>query len=394
MPVLGLGALAAVVVTLQVTRPLPLPVTHGVRLSSTEIPGVAAPIPWPSQGEGAVEVPQLGMTVTSGAEQPVPIASLTKIMTAYIVLRDHPIAPGVQGPGVTLSAADQNEALADADADDTSVPVQAGEVLTERQLLDGLMVHSANNLADVLANWDAGSVSAFVSKMNAMTQSLGMRQTHYADASGIDPQTVSTAADQLLVASAAMTVPTFAAVVAQPSITLPLAGTMDNYVTQVGTDGIVGVKSGFTQAALGCLVLAAQREVDGHQVLVLAAVTGQIGLDPLDAAAQATVQMIDATASSLHEVPVVVAGERVASVTVPWSADAVAGEAVESQSALVWPGDTVRRSVETNPVRNDAPAGTKVGSVVITVGSEHLTVPVRSMTRLPGPSLAWRLEDL
>lgn len=394
LPVLVVVALAAVVATLQFTRPLPLPLTHTARLSSIKVPDTAIPIPWPAQGQGAVEVPQLGMTVTSGAEQPVPIASLTKIMTAYVVLRDHPIAPDAQGPDVTMSVADQNEAIADENANDTAVPVQAGEVLSERQLLDGLLVHSANNLADVLANWDAGGIAQFVSKMNATAKTLGMRRTHYADASGLDPRTVSTAADQLLVASAAMRIPTFAAVVGQPSITLPLVGTLDNYVAQVGTDGIVGVKSGFTQAALGCLVLAAQRDVDGHQVMILAATTGQPGLDPLDAAADATVGLIDATAASLREVPVLAAGQLVASVTVPWSAREVTAVAVGSQQALVWPGETVRRFVRTTGLRNDAPAGTTIGSVVIVVGSEHLTVPVHSSSRLPAAPLAWRLEDL
>ena len=67
--------------------------------------------------------------------------------------------------------------------------VQPGEKLNERQLLDGLLVHSANNLADVLAQWDAGSIPAFVAKMNATATSLGMTHTHYADASGLDPGT-------------------------------------------------------------------------------------------------------------------------------------------------------------------------------------------------------------
>lgn len=394
LPVLAVGALAAVVAMLQMSRPLPLPVTHAARLSAMRIPGTAAPIPWPVQGQGAVEVPQLGMVLTSGAEQPVPVASLTKIMTAYIILRDHPITPSVQGPEITMSAADQSEAISDENAGDTYVPVLAGEVLTERQLLDGLLVHSANNFADALAKWDAGSIAQFVSKMNAAAVSLGMRGTHYADASGIDPQTVSTAADQLTVATAAMTIPTFVSVVSQPSITLPLAGKIDNYVTQIGSDGIIGVKSGFTDAALGCLVLAAQREVDGRQVLVLAAVTGQPGLDPLDAAADSTVNLIDATASSLREVPALAAGQRVASVTVPWSSSPVAGETVSSAEVLVWPGDTVRRVFTAARLRSGEPPGATVGTVEVVVGSEHSTVPVRSVNRLPTAPLAWRLEDL
>ncbi|MGA2037514.1 MAG: hypothetical protein ABSH04_08040, partial [Acidimicrobiales bacterium] len=207
-------------------------------------------------------------------------------------------------------------------------------------------------------------------------------------------QTMSTAADQLRVASVAMAFPSFAAVVAQPTVTLPIAGTVTNYVRQVGSDGIVGVKSGFTQAAMGCLVLAAKRQVDGHEVLVMAAVTGQLGLDPLEAAASATMPLIEATAASLREVPVIDAGKRVAAVVTPWSSMAVAGIATGSVSALAWPGDTVLRSMSWTRVRNRAPARTKLGTVEVTVGPEHLSVPVRSVSPLPGPSLAWRLEHL
>jgi D-alanyl-D-alanine carboxypeptidase (penicillin-binding protein 5/6) len=332
--------------------------------------------------------------LASGAEQPVPIASLTKIMTADVVLRDHPLAPGAQGPAVTISASDQKEAYEEVEADDSSIPVQAGEVLSERQLLDGLLVHSANNFGDVLARWDAGSVAAFVSKMNATAASLNMSETHYVDSAGIDARSVSTAVDELRVASAAMSIPTFAAVVAQPTITLPIAGTLANYVSQVGSDGIVGVKSGFTQAAMGCLVLAAQHQIDGHRVLVMAAVTDQPGFHPLDAAARATLPLIDATVASLKSESVTPGDRRVATVTTPWSSTVVAGTTAGSVSVVVWPGDTVRHSMRRAQVRGGAPAGTMLGTMEVSVGSERVKIPVRSVSSIPGPSLVWRLTRL
>ena len=389
--VLGLVVLAAIGM-FQLSRLVPPPVVHVLEVHSTRVPGIATPIPWPAHGQSAVAVSGLGIVMASGSELPVPIASLTKIMTAYVVLCDHPIAPGSQGPVVTITASNQTEAINEEKANDTSIPVQAGETLSERQLLDGLMVHSANNFAGVLADWDSGTVPAFVSKMNAVAASMGMRETHYADASGLDPGSVSTAAEQLRVASAAMTIPTFAEVVAQPAISLPIAGTMVNYVTQVGTDGIVGVKSGFTQAALGCLVLGAERLVDGHQVLVLAAVTGQPGFDPLDEAGQEAVEMIDAATKSLREVTVVTASRRVATVTTPWGSAPVAGETAGSLVALVRSGDTIHRSIRTNPVSERAPAGTILGTLYVTVGAEHLSVLVRSTGPITGPPVSWRLE--
>ena len=210
-----------------------------------------------------------------------------------------------------MTAADQVEAETQEDEGATSVPVTPGEKLTERQLLNGLMVHSANNFADVLARWDAGSVPAFVVKMNAEAAALGHvghalhRRQRPGRLHGGQRR------DQLRVAAAAMAMPTFAAVVDQPTVTLPIAGTLPNYVQSVGIDGIVGLKSGFTQAAMGCLVLAAVRTVGGKPVVILAAVTGQPGAAPLSSANEADLRLINAIAGGIRQVTVTPAGTHV-----------------------------------------------------------------------------------
>jgi D-alanyl-D-alanine carboxypeptidase (penicillin-binding protein 5/6) len=321
----------------------------------------------------------------------VPIASLAKVMTAYLTLHDHPLPVGAQGPELQISPADQAEAVAEATAGATNVPVVAGEKLSERQVLDGLLVHSANNLADVLARWDAGTVPAFVAKMNATAAAFGMRHTHYADASGLDPGTSGNPVDQLRATEAAMALPTFAAVVAQPVVTLPVAGALLNYVQSVGTDGIVGVKSGFTQAALGCLVLAGDRVVAGRPVLVLAAVTGQPGADPLHTANQVDVELIDAVASGLRSVDVVARGTRVATVGAPWSGRVAPAVATGTATMLAWPGQRVRVQVWPGALRPGLVADDRVGTVSVSVGDERDVVAVRLTRGVRGPSVGWRL---
>ena len=173
---------------------------------------------------------------------------MTKVMTAYVVLHDHPLATGANGPDLTISPTDAQDFTTDLDTTQASVEIQAGEVLTERQALDGMLVHSANDLAYTLACWDAGSVPAFVAKMNATAASLGMHQTRYADASGYTPHSMSTAADLLKVTAAAMAYPAFAQAVSMPSVTLPVSGTALSYTPLLaggtGDPGVVGVKSG------------------------------------------------------------------------------------------------------------------------------------------------------
>jgi D-alanyl-D-alanine carboxypeptidase (penicillin-binding protein 5/6) len=327
----------------------------------------------------------------SGPEKPVPVASLTKIMTAYLILRDHPLAPTAPGPGISMNAGDENEAAVDEASGATSVPVQAGEVLTERQLLNGLLVHSANNFADVLAQWDAGSVATFVARMNAMALTLGMDHTHYADTNGLSPLSVSTAGDQLRVAVRAMAIPTFAAVVSQTSIVLPIAGVIPNYVTSIGTDGIIGIKSGFTQAAMGCLVIAADRMVEGRKVMVMAAVTGQPGIAPLDTANTADIALVDSVATILRERPVLASHTRAATVDTPWDS-AVAADTTRGVTLLAWPGDVVRMSFTPCVVRTGARAGTLAGTLAVSDGAEHVIVPVRTTAPVDDPPLSWKLK--
>jgi len=388
-----LVAIVAVTAGLQVTRTVPVPVVRSViALASDPVPGVAPKLPWPTTGQAAVAVPDRGLIVQSGPETPVPIASLTKIMTAFLVLRDHPLSATAPGPGVTVDASDQSEAALDVAGGATSVPVKLGEVLTERQLLDGLMVHSANNFADMLANWDAGSIPAFVARMNAEAAALGMSATHYVDASGLSAQSQSTAGDQLRVAQAAMTLPTFAVVVAQASTDLPIAGMTPNFISSIGTNGIVGVKSGFTQAAMGCLVMAAARRVGGRTVLVMAAVTGQPGFHPLDTASAADVTLVDAVAAALRERPVVARHAEAATVGTPWHNDGVPADTEQAVTLLAWPGDVVRMTFIPVPVPIGARAGSLAGELVVSDGAEHVTVPVRTTGLVTAPPLTWRLK--
>ena len=259
----------------RIDQPLVAPAIQlGVPTAAT-VAGADPALPWPSKGQGAVAVPALGYAAQSGPESSVPIASLTKITNALVVLRDHPIAAGTSGPSITITAGDVAEYDFELHNDQSTVPIRTGEVLNELQMLEAMMTQSANDVAYSLAIWDAGSLPAFVAKMNALATSLGATSTHYVDASGYDPDSQSTASDVLRIAAAAMLEPTFAQVVGMSSISFPGVGTLPNIVTEIGSNGVIGIKSGYTSEAGGCLVLAADKVVGDHAVLVLEAVLGQ-----------------------------------------------------------------------------------------------------------------------
>jgi serine-type D-Ala-D-Ala carboxypeptidase (penicillin-binding protein 5/6) len=247
---------------------------------------------WPADGQAAFVRTGQSQIQTSPDQHPAAIASVAKVMTAYLVLRDHPLRPGEDGPTITLTDAD----VADTDRrrrqEESVVSISAGEQLTEQQALQALLLPSANNIAAVLARWDGGSTNQFVARMNATARSLGMSHTRYTDPSGYDDATVSTAVDQVRIVDRAMRLPAFASIVATPSATLPVAGTVHNTDTLLGYGGFVGVKTGSDDAAGGCFAFRAIRWVDGKRTTITGVVLGQPGHDRIAAGLAAAAAMV------------------------------------------------------------------------------------------------------
>ena len=267
-------AAAVAWVAVELLRPVPSMALTASVATARVLPGTAPRPDWPGQAQAAIGLPGTGLLGTHGGSAPVPIASLAKIMTAYLVLGGHPLPAGGSGPAITVTAADAAAYASDQRQGQSAVQVAAGEKLTERQALEAMLIPSGNNIASMLASWDAGSEGAFVAKMNARARSLGLRGTRYADASGADPATVSTASDQFRLTVRALQIPVFRQIVAMPQVTLPVAGVAYNVNSSLGHDGIVGVKTGSGSPAGGCLAFAALRTVAGRQITIVGVVLG------------------------------------------------------------------------------------------------------------------------
>src|SRR5579862_8130298 len=176
--------------------------------------GPLGTIAWPAAGVSAAGISGIGVLPGLGASHPVPIASVAKVMTAYVILRDHPLGPGDQGPVIVVQPGEAAAYPAERGDGDSLVPVTAGEQITERQALEALLLPSADNMAWILARWDAGRQAAFTAQMNAAARRLGMTRTRYTDPSGLSASTTSTAADQVRLGLAAMSEPALAHIVA------------------------------------------------------------------------------------------------------------------------------------------------------------------------------------
>jgi D-alanyl-D-alanine carboxypeptidase (penicillin-binding protein 5/6) len=329
---------------------------------SYTIPGPAPQIPWPQGGQAVLAVDGIGTIGVSGdVGTAQPIASVAKVLTAYQVLLDHPLGAGQQGPTLTVLPVEAAQYAAQVRSNESVVPVAAGERLTEFQALEALMLPSADNIAQILARWDAGSVPAFLDRENRTAARLGMAHSHYTDPSGLDPGTVSTAPDQLLLEKAAMAEPVLAGVVGEQQAVVPVAGAVPNTNRLLGRDGVVGVKTGSTMAAGGCLMFAADVPMAGGPAQrVLGVVLGQGGApwQILPNALAAADRLIGAARSALTTATVAPAGLRVGTVRQQWTADRPVTTA-GAVSVVGWPGLAFRLAVGGTV---DAPVLDVVGS--------------------------------
>lgn len=297
---LGLGLAGAGIVAMQ------LPLIHRAsQFTLTMRPVVASAgegsLVWPSTGSAALYVPSMGVALV-WRDHVVPIASLTKMMTAYVALKALPLASGARGPCVTVSATDVSTYAQMNSTDQSSARVVAGEQLCEFDLLSGMLVHSAGNYAMILANMVSGSSSAFVNLMNSTALALGLAHTHYADESGYSAASVSTALDQAHLAALLMRSPLVRTIVDQPNVTLPVAGTLNSFTPLVGQGNVVGVKSGRTDAAGGCDVMATTFTQNGRRHLIYAVILGQRSGDMLTPAGAAALALANSALAGRQRV--------------------------------------------------------------------------------------------
>jgi serine-type D-Ala-D-Ala carboxypeptidase (penicillin-binding protein 5/6) len=384
-------------VTVQLLRPVPSMALTVSVTTTPVLPGVPPRPDWPAGAEAAVGLPGIGLLGTHGGSQPVPIASLAKVMTAFVVLGDHPLPVGESGPAITVTPADVAAYDSDQQQGQSVVPVVAGEKLTERQALEAMLVPSGNNIASLLARWDAGSEGAFVAKMNAQARSLGLHQTRYADASGADPATVSTPGDQFRLTLRALQIPAFRQIVAMPQVTLPVAGVTYNVNAALGHDGIVGVKTGSSSEAGGCLAFAATRTVAGNQVEIVGVVLG-VQATPaqpseLDGVISDSENLLASVGGDLQHAEIIQPGAVLGSVSSAWGAGSAA-VAATGVSVNAWPGTPVTVTVAPRPLTHAVSQGQPVAEAIVTVGSEVSHVTVDASQAAAAPSVRWLLTRL
>ncbi|MEV7415532.1 serine hydrolase [Streptomyces sp. NPDC089919] len=398
---LAVGAFA----TVQALRPLPAPelTTDGAAASFTAEGNLT--LPWPAAGQGAIRVQGSGDVGTFGPQKPVPTASVAKIMTAYVVLKGHPLKKNEEGPKITVDDKTVRDGTAGHESRIRGLDV--GSKFSQQDMLKMLMIPSGNNIARLLARWDTGSATeaAFVAKMNAAAKDLGMTNTTYTDPSGLDAKTVSTAVDQLKLAEAVMKFDVFRKIVSLPNAKVPgLAEPLNNNNDDLLLAGlsIKGIKTGSSSPAGGTLVWAAYKTVGDKTPLIIGSMMDQHapgpdidGADSLKLVKANSQKVIEAVREALAPVTVVKKGQ-----VVGYLDDRLGGRtplvATRDVQVVGVPGQKLALTLGDGGkgVPHEAKAGTPVGTLTIGSGPDTATVPVAVQGELSAPSFGAKLTRL
>ncbi|WP_455770381.1 D-alanyl-D-alanine carboxypeptidase [Streptomyces albogriseolus] len=384
--------LVIVFAVVQNVRPLPTPTLVLTAQDSYTFEGGKPQIPWPDSGQAALDVDGIGTFGSSGEQKPVPIASVAKVMTAYVILRDHPLKSGAEGPKIPVDALAEQQSDA---GQESTVNVTKGDAISEREAIEAILIASANNVARLLARWDAGSEEAFVDKMNKAAEDLGMSDTTYTDPSGLNDTTVSTAVDQVKLARAAMEQPVFREVAAMMEYVDYKGEKHGNWNRLVGRDDVVGIKTGTTTSALGNLSFAAKKDVDGEVYRIVGAVLRQPegGEDNtiLSGALDAGHQLILAGQDALRAETILKKGA-----VVGYADDGLGGHTpvvvTEDVKAVGWAGLEVKLTFAGTELPHTAKAGTEVGTLTVGDGKNGaVKVPVALKDDLVEPGFTDKL---
>jgi D-alanyl-D-alanine carboxypeptidase (penicillin-binding protein 5/6) len=385
-----------------------IPVTLQAPLASATVavtkPVIATPAPasvalaLPAVGASAVSVMGAtgfdgtvgtnGILASSGSAGPLPIASISKLITALVILQAKPITGAAAGPTITFTAADA--ALYDKYyvLGATVQPLKAGSTMSERDALKLMLEVSACNYAEATSTWAFGSQANFLKATRTWLTANHMTGTTIDEPTGLDARNRSTTADLISIGKLALASPVLAAIVASPSLDVPTFGALPNTNVLLGEDGINGIKTGTLDQAGACLLFSAVADVGAAApITVVGVVLGGVDHDSVNTAVLALLSSIK---KGFTDVPLVTKGQDLGTYTTAWNDDAhiVAGA---TASVLTWSDTPITSTMVTKMITTGAD-GSKIGTVTFVAGKSTVTVPLVLKGSIAAPDAWWRLS--
>lgn len=359
--------------------------------------GAAATIALPPEGASAIAISgadgylgagAAGMWQSSGGDAPRPIASISKLITALVVLHAKPLTSATD-PGPTIVFGKADHALYDKyyvmGATVAAMPI--GSAMSEHDALATILLPSSANYAEAVANWAFGSQGGFVSATRKWLAANGLAGTTIVEPTGMSVHNTSTPADLIRLGKIAAANPAIARITSTPALTLPGPGAMSNTNDLLGTDGITGLKTGNLGPGTHNLLYTASLDVGAEHPL---SVTGvMLGGDSHQSVDQDVRALLDSIRKGFHGVQLASHGDDVGTYSTPWGSTARMVIA-EDASIFTWSDTPITVTMKTT-----APAsykdGAVVGSITWKAGPNTTTVPLKVEGSISPPTEWWRL---
>lgn len=366
---------------------LPMPKIDASPVTITPVPIIAQAVSYPQYGESAIGAVGYGVIGTNGEQKSVPIASIAKTILALAVLKEKPLQVGEQGPSLIMTQTDIDLYKSNLAQNGSVVPIALDEQLSEYQLLQALLIPSGDNIADTLVNWVFGSMENYLKYANQYLTDLELKETHVADASGLSPQSVSSAQNLVKLGEIILKEPVLAEIVGQAKVNLPVLGDANNYNTLLGQNGVIGIKTGNTDEAGGCLLSAYKSIIDGQEMTFVLAI---LGASDRAKVLNDTKSFIKTNNNAFKFVTFVSSGQVVGSYNTPWGKK-INAVAQKDTKILVAGKEQISIKADLRQAIKSLNTGTEMGTITVTTSSNTYSSPVILETKLSVPPFFWKL---
>lgn len=363
--------------------PVTVPAAAAVALPSTGASAIAV-----AGGDEYLGAEASGIWATSGTSEPQSIASITKLITALVILERHPLADAADpGPTITFSKADHDLYDQYYVRGATIAAMPTGSSMSLHDALATMLIPSASNYAEAVSTWAFGSQGAFRGAAQRWLAANGLTGTTIVEPTGLDARNTSTPADLIALGKLAAANPVIASIVATRSLALPGPGAMQNTNDLLGSNGITGLKTGNLGEGTYNLLFTASVPVGTAQPLsVTGVVLGGFTRANVD---HDVMTLIDSIRAGFHEVPLAKRDQPVGTITTRWGASA---QIVVSDYATIFTWSDTPIAVEmTTTTPKTYTDGEEVGSITWTAGPNTVTVPIEIDGAIVPPTDSWRL---
>ncbi|MDN3310845.1 D-alanyl-D-alanine carboxypeptidase [Microbacterium oryzae] len=351
--------------------------------------GEEFPVTWPADGSAALAAVGGPGGPISSNDEVLPMASITKVITVLMIIERAQLEPGEDGPSYAFTQADSDEYWTYLYAQESSLDVPVDGTLTLHQMLQGVLLGSANNYTDRLVDEMWGTQEAWLVDARVWLDEHDLTGITVTDPSGIDPGNVADTRSLISLADIAMQNPVLASIVAEKSVTLPGAGVVVNSNPLINDAGVVGLKTGSlwsTGTPYWNLLAVKDVTIGQTTVTLYSAVIGQPDEESRESVSRSLLEQLEEgiqlTTAVAPDVPV-------AHVRTPWGAQSTIVTADEAE-VISWQGVAPATDPDYD-VEVGADAGDVVGTLAVQGGLDDTSVDLTLTDDVPAPSFWWRL---